>query len=98
MARQIIWTKQALGKLHEIILFLQNEVSLQAAINFNKKISEKLDLLKKYPEAGRPSKKKKTARFVLIGKHHRMFYRKQGQKIIISYFFDTRQHPSKSSF
>lgn len=98
MARQVIWTKQALGKLHELILYLQDEVSLQAAINLNKRITEKLDLLKEFPEAGRKSTKKKTARFVLVGKNLRMFYRIHGRKIIIVYFFDTRQNPSKSDY
>lgn len=98
MARQVIWTKQALGKLHEMILYLQDEVSLQAAINLNRKVSEKLELLKQFPEAGRKSKKKKTARFILIGKNRRMFYRVHGQRIIIVYFFDTRQNPSKSDY
>ena len=98
MAKQVIWTKQALAVLHEMIEYLHDEVSLQAAINLNKDISEKLELLKQFPEAGRKSKKKKTARFVLIGKNRRMFYRVHGNKIIIVYFFDTRQHPDRSKY
>ena len=88
MAKQIIWTKQALGKLHEMILYLQDEVSLRAAINLNKMISEKLELIEQFPEAGRKSKKKKTARFVLIGKHRRMFIEYMAAKSLL-YIFST---------
>ena len=42
------------------MLYLQDEVSLQAAINLNQEISEKLELIKQFPEAGRKSKKKKN--------------------------------------
>jgi hypothetical protein len=47
---------------------------------------------------GRPISSRKTIRFVLVGKYHRMYYRKHGLTLFITRFFDTRQNPDKRPY
>lgn len=98
MAKRIIWTKRATREIREMISYLKVNQSYQAAENLLDEINKRILFLERFPESGRKSKKAKTIRFVPVGKHRRMFYRVHGNKIIVSWFFDTRQDPSKSIF
>jgi len=98
MVIKVSYSKRALRKLHEIIESLQDNHSLQAAINFNAEISKRIFQLKKQPGVGRKSTKAKTVRYVPVGKYRRMYYRVIGTNLRIVGFFDTRQHPDKSLF
>ncbi|MCF8247959.1 MAG: type II toxin-antitoxin system RelE/ParE family toxin [Saprospiraceae bacterium] len=98
MVVKVSYSKRALRKLHEIIEYLQDNHSLQAAINFNAEISKRILQLKKQPGIGRKSATAKTVRHVPVGKHRRMYYRVIGTNLRIVGFFDTRQHPNKSIF
>lgn len=98
MAKTIIWTKKALGKLDEILGYLENESSEESASRFFQIVLDKLEVLSRYPEIGRKSKKKKTIRFQKIDKNRNVYYRIEGKKLIVIYFFDTRQHPDRNPF
>ena len=98
MVVKVRYTKRALRQLHEIIEYLQDNHSLQAAINFHAEISKRISQLKNHTGLGRKSGKAKTVRFVPVGKNRRMFYRVIGTTLRIVGFFDTRQHPDKSLF
>ncbi len=71
---------------------------IQAAAGFNQKVRDKIDKLANDRTVGRKSAAGKTILFVLIGKHHKLYYRKIGSKIRIVCFFDTRQDPRKSPY
>lgn len=97
MAKSVKWNKKALDTFYKTALFLENEFSKTAADNYVRSIMDKIEVLRKYPTLGRKVKNRKTIRFVLIGKHRRLYYRVQGKQLIIASLFDTRQNPLEDS-
>ena len=59
---------------------------------------DRLEILKRYPEIGRKSRKRKTIRMVRVDKYRQLFYRIKGKKLIVVFFFDGRQHPDKNPY
>lgn len=98
MVQKVIFTKTADRAFYNIASFLEENASLLAAEKFAQKVDAQIEKLQHYPFIGRPSGKAKTVRRVFITKHVQMMYRVVGKTIIISDFFDTRQHPDKSKF
>ena len=98
MAKTVKWTDRAVEVFHEIATYLEENYSRQAAANFVNTVNEKIEVLRKYPGIGRKAPKMKTLRFVLVGKHRRLYYRVEGRFLVISSIFDTRQHPDKDTF
>ena len=98
MAKIIKWNKVALEQLKEISIYLELNYSQKTAIKFEKKILDKLNVLIRYPEIGRASKKHKLVRFVLVDKNIRMYYSIRGQSLRVVYFFDTRQNPKRNKY
>jgi plasmid stabilization system protein ParE len=96
MARRIVWNKRALEKFDEIVDYLGENFSEKAASNFVRKVFDRLDILSRYPEIGRKSKKNKNIQFHKIDKNRDLYYRVDGEKLIIVYIFDTRQNPEKN--
>ncbi|MEZ4932139.1 MAG: type II toxin-antitoxin system RelE/ParE family toxin [Saprospiraceae bacterium] len=95
MAKQIKWNKRALTDFKTIAEYLEKNFSYQSAYNFTHQVYEKIDAISKHPTIGRKAFKRKTVRFILVGKHRRLYYRIEGKTLIISSIFDTRQHPDK---
>ena len=95
MAKSVKWNKRALADFYSIALYLEDNFSFQTAQNFVEQVYEKIEVVSKHPTIGRKAPKRKTIRFILIGKHRRLYYRTEGRKLIISSIFDTRQHPDK---
>ena len=98
MARQIVWNKRAVQKFEEIIEYLEENSSQQAAINFVNKLNKLIEKINNYPEIGRRSKTKKTVRQYKIDKFRNLYYRKYGKKLIIVYIFDSRQNPKSNPY
>ena len=98
MVKKVRWNKSATSSLSQIAEYLAHEVSEETAIRFVNLVYDKIDILKKYPEMGRPATKTKTVRFVKVDKNRRMYYRKNGNTLHIVWFFDTRQDPAKNPY
>lgn len=98
MANRIEWNKRAINDLRSIIAYNITQGYLQAAASFNEKVRDKIDKLANDRTVGRKSTSPKTVLFVLIGKNHKMYYRKIGSTIRIVCFFDTRQDPKKAPY
>jgi plasmid stabilization system protein ParE len=98
MAHRIEWNKLAIADLHLIVSYYVKQGLLQAASSFNQKVIDKIDKLANDRTVGRKAPDAKTILFVLIGKHHKLYYRKIGGTIRIVCFFDTRQDPKKSPY
>ncbi|NJN35525.1 MAG: type II toxin-antitoxin system RelE/ParE family toxin [Saprospiraceae bacterium] len=98
MAHRIVWNKRAINDLHAIIAFYRQNDTLSAAVSFNQKVKDRIVKLAENRLEGRKEPNTKTILFVLLGKHHRLYYRKIGKTIRIVCFFDTRQDPSKRPF
>lgn len=98
MVKEVIWNKEASQRFDKMIEYLESEGAIQAASNLISKIFDRIEVLKKYPEIGKPVSKKSSVRYARIDKHKIMFYRTQGKKLFISNFFDQRQDPNKKPY
>jgi len=94
----IVWNKDAEEKFDDIVTRLEKEYSAKTAERFVKRVSTKINMLKSYPEIGRPSQKVKEVRLLNVYKHYRMFYRIKNDYVVIIDFFNTKQDPNKSRF
>ena len=93
---RILWTKRAQKSFDQIVGFLQEEWSLNSAINFVQKTNNFIATLKEHPKIGRPEKVKKDLRSFVLTRQTTVFYRiKNNEVIILLKFFDTRQNPLK---
>jgi len=98
MAISVKWHHDALRDLTEIVDYFESTGEVQAAFSFREKMVGKIDFISKYPGAGRPSKSRKTLRYILIDKHRRLYYRYTSRSLTILSFFDARQDPGKAPF
>ena len=92
MAKRIEWSHTATAELGQILTYLRFEISYQTALNFNELLQKRLDLLRANRIEGRPVLNRKTVRFILLGKNHRLYYRRHGQTLYIARIYDTRQN------
>jgi plasmid stabilization system protein ParE len=93
MAQRIAWSLTATAELGQILTYLRHEVSYQTALNFNDLMQQKINLLQTQRIEGRPVPNRKHVRFILLGKHHRLYYRRHGLTLYIARLYDTRQNP-----
>jgi plasmid stabilization system protein ParE len=98
MAHRIEWNKRAINELRDIITYLVQHDARHAVASFNQKVKDKIVKIDQNITIGRKAPKAKTICFVLIGKYHRLYYRKIGATLRIVCFFDTRQDPSKRPY
>ena len=98
MAQKIIWNKSAREKLDAITTYLEEEFSELTAKKFIILLHERLNILSRYPEIGRPSKKKKHIRIYKIDKKRNLYYRVDGNLLFVVYIFDTRQSPNSNPY
>jgi plasmid stabilization system protein ParE len=98
MVKRVEWRKKALRRLGDILLYLKEERSHQAAVNLAETTQKKIKQLENQSLIGRKSTKGKTIRLINIDKHRQMFYSVNGSTLFIVDFFDTRQDPSKRPY
>jgi plasmid stabilization system protein ParE len=98
MVNKIVFTPTSLRELNGIITYLRDYASLQAAEKFLDLVEKHVIQLESNRMEGRPVTTKKTIRFVLVGKYHRLYYRKHGLTLYITRIFDTRQDPDKRPY
>ena len=96
--KTVEWLKKATTQLYEVAGYIQDEFGQRAAHKFIIKAFQRSEFVARHPEIGRRSRRYKTVRFVLLGKHHRMYYRVEGAKLFIAQLFDTRQDPKKDAY
>ena len=95
MARLTVFRTQTAVKQRNYIFKYWNNrnKSNSYAKKLNESIKERITLLKTYPELGKKTEFKGT-RIISLG-HYSILYKKSGQKIIITGFWDNRQNPKK---
>ena len=94
MVKRIEWSDKAIRALSYTIKYLKSEISEASAERFVQLIKHRIEQVEKYPTMGRLAPKRKTVRFVLVGKNHRLYYRVHGSILYITALFDTRQSPT----
>ena len=67
----------------------------KVASDFILKIDHRLEQLIANPELGSLSEKVKNVRGMLITRHNRMYYKIEGQKVIVLNLYDTRMNPHR---
>jgi plasmid stabilization system protein ParE len=95
---KIVWNKRAINELYAVISYLLEQDANQAAVNFNEKTKAEIEKLQDNRMGGRKSPNAKTIHFVLLGKNHRLYYRKIGSTVRIVSITDTRQDPAKRKY
>ncbi len=98
MVNKIEWSKTSLAELGQILMYLRAEVSENAAQKFADLIKLKISKLSANTFDGRPIPTRKHIRFILLGKYHRLYYRRHGRTLYITRFYDTRQAPDKRPY
>lgn len=95
--RVVRFSKRGQVTLWEIIEYF-DEHSLKAGDHFLEKVTLRLEVLKKYPESGLKSLKRKGIRSVQIDKRRRLYYRYSDDEIIVIFFWDSKMVPTKNPF
>lgn len=98
MAYEIVIKKRFTNKVQKVLVYLENEWSHKAAVDFLTKIDRRIDLLTKQPHIGAPSAKIKDVRGLLITRHNKMYYKISGNKVIILNMYDTRMNPKRNPY
>ncbi|MFL5754261.1 MAG: type II toxin-antitoxin system RelE/ParE family toxin [Bacteroidia bacterium] len=98
MAYKLIWTENAKSGLLNIVQYLEEEWSLRIAENFVIELYLILDLISNSPLIGIVSEKNILVRKIFVTKHNALYYMIEGENVFLLDFFDTRQHPNKSTY
>ena len=98
MVNRVEFSDDYLSELNSIITYLRSNASDQAAEKLFDLIKKQVTQLESNRVEGRRVTTRKTIRFVLVGKYHRMYYRKHGLTLYITHIFDTRQDPKKRPY
>jgi plasmid stabilization system protein ParE len=96
MDYQIIWTSRAERSFGKILVFLQEHWPERVVRDFVIRVNDVISLIQKLPNVGMKVQGKPDMRSVVINRQTKLFYRIEGENIILFKFFDTRQHPSKA--
>jgi plasmid stabilization system protein ParE len=98
MVARIAWVTVAREQYRKLVVYLFERYSEEAIQRFDARLEKKLDLLKKQPEAGRPSQIEGVRFVTLSGGRYRLYYRHQGNTIYLLYLWDNKQNPSKNPY
>lgn len=88
MIKKVFWNKRATTSLQASYDFIL-QVSPTKADDFINSVDHLIELLKRFPEIGRRSEKYKPVRQCKIDKYRNIYYRTDGDVLIIVYFHDT---------
>jgi plasmid stabilization system protein ParE len=97
---QIVWTNSASASFGNIVDYLLQKWTDKEVTKFVQQTNEMLFKLKRYPEMGRASTKRKTVRILLLNNHTQLVYQyKQRKKQIeILLFWNMKQNPAKFKY
>ncbi len=96
MVYEIIFKKRFRNKLQNLLSYIENEFGLLVAQRFAKQLDKKFGTLQKQPFIGKPSVYIRNIRSIHAGKHNRLYYRIEGNKIVIINMYDSRINPKRN--
>ena len=92
MAKRIIWTERALRDRFEIFRFwVENNKSNTYSIKLDSQFENSAVTLSKFPMAGKKTNRGNVRLFII--KHYSVFYKINGEDLIIQSVWDNRQNP-----
>ena len=95
MALEIRWTTRADIKLDYLIIFLESEWGESVVRAFMKKLYDFLEILSEFPEIGSMQYPEKKIRGFSLTKQVSIFYKIDGNQIILLDLFDNRSDPKR---
>ena len=95
MALEIRWTTRADIKLDHLIIFFESEWGESVVRAFMKKLYDFLEILSEFPEIGSMQYPEKNIRGFSLTKQISIFYKIDGNQIILLDLFDNRSDPKK---
>jgi plasmid stabilization system protein ParE len=78
--------------------YLATEWGFSVADAFYNKIIQKLDVLQKQPFIGKISKKRPTIRRTLLGKYNILYYRIDGDTVVIINLLNSKRNPKRNPY
>jgi plasmid stabilization system protein ParE len=93
MALEIRWSTKADITLDHLIIYLENEWGDNVVKAFMKKLYDFLDIVVEFPEIGAMQYAERGIRGFTLTKHNSIFYKVDGNQLIILDFFDNRSDP-----
>ena len=97
MAKTVVWKRQANQQILEIEAYLLENFSAQTVDKFLDKLYQKLEMLERFPESGQRTRLA-TIRRLRINRLISLFYRIQGNYIVIHFVWNNRQDPEKNPY
>jgi plasmid stabilization system protein ParE len=97
MVKTIIWHRKANNEFNAIINYLQLNWNDNVTKSFVERAYQIIEILKEHPEMGTIENYDKQIRGFVITKHNTLYYRIEGDELILLSFFDNRQNPKKRS-
>jgi addiction module RelE/StbE family toxin len=97
MVYQIIFKKRFQNKLEKLLTYIEAEFGLLVAQKFVELLDRKFLAVQHQPFIGQPSAHIAGVRSIRIGKHNRLYYRIESNKIVILNMYDTRINPKRNS-
>jgi plasmid stabilization system protein ParE len=85
-------------KVAQTYEYLAKEWGFTVADAFYNKIIQKIDTLQSYPFIGKMSKKKPDIRRILVTKHNILYYRIDGNTIVIINLLSTKRNPKQNPY
>ncbi len=86
------------NKIIRLKKYILQEWGIRAVDKFDFDLSEKLELLYKYPSSGILEEPEREIRSFIFKKHLRVFYRYTNAKLIVFDIFDERQNPNERPY
>jgi plasmid stabilization system protein ParE len=96
MEKEIIITKRFRNNTLRVYQYLLKEFSAKTAQLFLDKVTERIELIARYPTIGKASQKKKNIRSIILIPHNQIFYRYQNNRVEILCLFDMRKARRRS--
>lgn len=91
MEKKVVASKRFRKNTLSVYEYLIQEYSAKIAYNFLDKLQQRVELMSRHPEVGKPSQKKENIRSVTLQPHNRIFYRIIRNRVDLLCLFDLRK-------
>ena len=98
MEKKIIVTKRFRNNTLQVYEYLLKEHSPTVALQFLKRLEQRIFFIAKHPTTGKPSNQVKDIRSMILSPYNQIFYRENKDAIEILCLFDMRKNPKKKPY
>ena len=98
MAKSVKFDIEVIKRIGEIARYLEDEFGENVASKFTQAVFSDALLLGHFPKRGMRSQKFPEIRHIKVTKHNRLYYRIDGDDILVIYLFDLRQNPATDPY